>query len=51
MRGVTLLFVIVVLIALAGYIVRPTSKVASNTLYILSGIFTALLVLGMTRMG
>jgi len=51
MRGVTLLFVIVVLIALAGYIVRPSSKVASNTLYILSGIFTALLVLGLTRMG
>ncbi|MBA2491940.1 MAG: hypothetical protein H0V34_09625 [Gammaproteobacteria bacterium] len=51
MRGITLLVVIVVLIALAGYIVRPSSKVASNSLYILSGIFTALLVLGMARMG
>lgn len=50
MRGVTLLIAIVILIALAGYIVRPSSKVTSNTLFILAGIFTALLILGVTRL-
>lgn len=51
MRGITLLFVIISLLALAGYIMRPTSRVASNTLYILAAIFTLLLILGLGRLG
>jgi hypothetical protein len=50
MRGITLLIVIISLLALAGYILRPTSKVTSNTLYTLAVIFTVLLVLGFSRL-
>jgi hypothetical protein len=50
MRGITILIVIVILVALAGYIMRPTSKVASNTLYVLAGIFVLLLALGLARL-
>ncbi len=35
------------LIALAGYVVRPTNKVASNTLYIIAAILGSLLLLGL----
>jgi hypothetical protein len=51
MRGIILLVIIILLVALAGYIVRPTSKVASNTLYVLAAIFTLLLVLGLAGLG
>lgn len=50
MRGITLLVVIIILVALAGYIVRPTSKVASNSLYLLAAIFALLLILGIARL-
>jgi hypothetical protein len=50
MRGITLLVAIIALVGLAGYIVRPTSKVASNTLYALAAIFTLLLILGIARL-
>ncbi len=49
MRGIAVLVIVVVLIALAGYIIRPTNKVASNSLYILAGILSILLLLGLTR--
>jgi hypothetical protein len=48
-RGISLLFAIIALMALAGYILRRTSRVASNVLYILAAIFLALLVLGLAR--
>lgn len=50
MRGITLLIALISLLALAGYIVRPTSRVTSNTLYTLAGIFTVLLILGFGRL-
>jgi hypothetical protein len=50
MRGITILAAIIALVALAGYIVRPSSRVVSNTLYVLALIFTALLVLGLARL-
>jgi hypothetical protein len=50
MRDITLLAALIVLIALAGYIVRPASRVASNTLYILAAILGLLLLLGFTRL-
>jgi hypothetical protein len=49
MRGISLLFAIIILLALAGYIVRGSNKVASNTLLALSGLLLVLLVLGLTR--
>ncbi len=48
--GITLLAALVVLIALAGYIMRPTNRTASNTLYIIAAIFGFLLLLGLTRL-
>jgi hypothetical protein len=50
MRGIVVLVIVLVLIALAGYIIRPTNKVASNALYILAGILGVLLMLGLTRL-
>lgn len=50
MRGIALLVVVLVLIALAGYIIRPTNRVVSNSLYILAGILGVLLLLGLTRL-
>ena len=49
-RGIGLLFVIVFLIALAGYIVRSSNKQASNVLYVIAGILTVLLLLGLMRL-
>jgi hypothetical protein len=51
MRGITVLAAIIALVALAGYIVRPSSKVASNALYIIAGIFAGLLTIGLVRLG
>jgi hypothetical protein len=48
MRGITLLAALIILVALAGYIMRPASRVASNSLYALAIIFTVLLLLGLT---
>ncbi len=50
MRGISLLFAIIALLALAGYIVRGTNRMVSNTLLILSALLLVLLVLGLTRM-
>lgn len=49
MRGISLLFAIIALLALAGYVVRGSNKMASNTLLVLSGLLLVLLVLGLTR--
>lgn len=43
------LFAIVLLIALAGYIIRPSSKTVSNALYIVSAVCLVLLALGFAR--
>ncbi|HKF93525.1 MAG TPA: hypothetical protein VKB53_08935 [Gammaproteobacteria bacterium] len=50
MRGITLLAALIALMALAGYIMRPASLVASNSLYALAVIFTLLLLLGLARL-
>jgi hypothetical protein len=50
MRGISILVAIIALVALAGYIVRPSSRVASNTLYVLAAIFSGLLVVGFARL-
>ncbi|MCP4408427.1 MAG: hypothetical protein GY807_11815 [Gammaproteobacteria bacterium] len=50
MRGIGLLVIIVTLIAVAGFMVRPSNKIASNTLYIISAILGLLLILGLTRL-
>lgn len=50
MRGIAVLVIIVMLIALGGYLTRPTNKVTSNTLYIIAAILGLLLVLGLTRL-
>lgn len=51
MRGPALLIAIVVLMALAGYVVRSSSKQASNILYALAAILGTLLAIGLTRLG
>ena len=49
-RGIAVLFAIVFLIALAGYIIRSSNKQASNVLYVIAGILAVLLLLGLTRL-
>ena len=50
MQRIVLLFAIVMLVALAGYIVRSTNKVASNSLFIIAAILLVLLIAGLTRL-
>lgn len=48
MRGIILLFAIIFLIALAGYIIRPSSRPISNLLYVIAGMLLVLLGLALS---
>jgi hypothetical protein len=49
-RGIALLIAIITLLSLAGYVIRSSNKVASNTLYVLAALLAVLLILGLTRL-
>lgn len=49
MRVLFFLFVLVILLALAGFAVRPSNRAVSNGLYAASAVLLTLLVLGFLR--
>lgn len=50
MHGIAFFAVLAVLLGLAGYVIRPTSKTAAQVLYGVAAVLALLLLLGLTRL-